>query len=406
MSWAIGFLFLTAPLYIWRFSVFGLPTNFFMLALALVILIGFVLLWQRGLWKTYIDKLNSAPLILKIAVGLFFVASVLSLFVNGIALDKVGQWLVLYLLPIVLGSQIYFFSKQDQAFSSRVRLFIYIFLFINGIVAIQQYFWLWGLPAEWLGNSIEPKRAIGLFAHPNAMALFIAPLLAYLLPYLREKLFKNIGGVPNSIGIMTWLMVFSWIIGVVGLFLSLSRGGWLGLVVAVIMFVIFSRSKKIFIAFVGLVLIAVVVVVSVPNLRYRVLLPFYGEKSSVARISLWETGIKMVDDAPVLGQGIAGFGAQWDKFNTDIGLEHYNSPHNVLINFWVDIGLLGLIAWLLLLGVVLKYWLRDRYGVSQLAVMLFIVTLVVHGLIDTPYLKNDLAFIFWLVYAQAKFDNR
>jgi hypothetical protein len=29
---------------------------------------------------------------------------------------------------------------------------------------------------------------------------------------------------------------------------------------------------------------------------------------------------------------------------------------------------------------------------------LFLIALIIHGLIDNPYLKNDLALVFWLIW--------
>jgi len=34
-----------------------------------------------------------------------------------------------------------------------------------------------------------------------------------------------------------------------------------------------------------------------------------------------------------------------------------------------------------------------------LGLLLFLVAIFVHGLIDIPYLKNDLALVFWMVLA-------
>jgi O-antigen ligase len=128
-----------------------------------------------------------------------------------------------------------------------------------------------------------------------------------------------------------------------------------------------------------------------------VLLPFHGEKSSLARVSLWDTGSKMISDSPIFGKGISGFANNWYGYNTDPNLDHYNFPHNILLNFWIDLGLLGvagfaaIIAWSIWQGIV------RRRNPAALALLLFMVALVVHGLIDIPYLKNDLALVFWMV---------
>lgn len=391
MIWLYAILIWLAPLYVWRFELVGLPANFFLVALGLVVSIGFIDIIRNRVWQEYFSKLQHLPKVIRWAVILFFFASILSLFVNGVDLAKVGQWLVLYLLPIVGASQVYFFASKHPDQKQYVISAMYVMMGILGLVALVQYFFLIGLPVDYWGNSQEPKRAIGFFAHPNGFSLFITPILAYLLPDLKKRIEKYNWR-------QVWLIAF-WLLGAFGLLVSLSRGGWLGLAAAITIFVIFSSSKKLLLGYAIFAIILCGVIVAVPNLRYRVILPFMGEKSSVARFSLWETGWKMVQDSPLLGQGVNGFNYNWDKFNSDPNLQHYNFPHNFLLNTWIDLGLLGLVSWLVMVLYGLWQMVKRRSNSYVLGLSLFLIAILVHGLIDIPYFKNDLAFIFWLIFA-------
>ncbi len=399
MLYLYGLLFLFAPLYVWRFEIAGLPTNFLMVyAIALVVLFGLRTLVKGEIievWKSFL----TIPRFLLWSIGLLLVASIISLFVGGFDMAKLAQWLVLYVLPIKLGSELYYLLQKEPDRKHIVINFVYLFLLGTGVVAISQYFWLVGLPMDFWGNSEEPKRAIGLFSHPNGLALFITPLLAFLLPDLKLRVELLIDEVKEQNIGWGFFGVLSWVFGSVALLLSLSRGGWLGLIIAVGVFVFFAGGKKI--RFVALVaaLILTMTVAAVPNLRYRVILPFMGEKSSVARFSLWETGTKMIKDSPILGQGIYGFNYNWEKFNTDPNLEHYNFPHNFVLNFWVDLGILGLLSWLAIVGWGIWRGFINRSKKYALALALFLLAILAHGLIDIPYLKNDLAMVFWLIFA-------
>ncbi|HMQ01646.1 MAG TPA: O-antigen ligase family protein [Candidatus Doudnabacteria bacterium] len=399
MLYFYGLLFLFAPLYVWRFELAGLPTNFFMLyAIILAIGFGLYLVWQREIGEVW-RAILTVPKFLRWSTGLFLLASVISLFVGGFDLAKFAQWLVLYVLPIKLAGQFYYLLKKEPNRKQVILNFLYLFLLGVGLVAIAQYFWLVGLPMDFWGNSEEPKRAIGYFTHPNGLALFITPLLAYLLPDFKQKIEILIDEIRGQNIGWSFVGTLGWIFGGVALLLSLSRGGWLGLLLAGLMFVIIAGGKKIrFTAFV-VGLIITITVVAIPNLRYRVILPFYGEKSSVARLSLWETGTKMIKDSPILGHGIHGFNYNWEKFNTDPNLDHYNFPHNFILNTWVDLGLLGLLSWLLIVGWGLWYSRRNRGSPYALGLMLFLIALLAHGFIDIPYFKNDLAMVFWLIFA-------
>lgn len=191
----------------------------------------------------------------------------------------------------------------------------------------------------------------------------------------------------------------AWLLGAVGLLLSLSRGGWLGLLVAIGVFVVFKASKKLLIGSIVAGVIGLLIIMAVPNFRYRVLLPFYGEKSTVARFSLWDTGWKMIKDNPVAGKGLMGFGNNWYGYNTDPGLDHYNFPHNIVLNFWVDTGLLGVVS---MIGIFLYGIFRGikyRSNLYALGFALALIAIFVHGLIDIPYFKNDLALMFWMLWS-------
>ena len=273
-----------------------------------------------------------------------------------------------------------------------------------GLYAIIQYFTLLGVPPAWWGNGEEPRRALGFFGHPNFYALFSAPLLAFLLPDLGLKikdLTKN------------WLFTAAWIIGAIGLMFSMSRAGWLGLAAAVAIYVLLATDKKIRRLILSAAIIIAMIILVVPNLRWRLMLPFYGEKSAVSRLSLWNTGLKGVKEAPITGLGLAGFAREWPTLNTDPGLaaDSHNFPHNIFLDLWVETGMLGLISLAGLIGLLIYRGLRslksDVNGQSlidncfKLSVALFLIAMVFQGLIDNPYFKNDLAMIFWMILSFA-----
>ena len=74
-------------------------------------------------------------------------------------------------------------------------------------------------------------------------------------------------------------------------------------------------------------------------------------------------------------------------------MEVFQYPHNILLNIWSETGLLGLIAF----SCILITWVRRGSGPRTTDLILPILTaLLVHGLVDVPYFKNDLAVAFWL----------
>jgi len=85
-------------------------------------------------------------------------------------------------------------------------------------------------------------------------------------------------------------------------------------------------------------------------------------------------------------------------------LEIYLYPHNIFLNFWSELGLAGM---LLFLWIIVKYFIislksvksikseRERALILGLACAMIVI--VVHGLVDAPYFKNDLAVLFWVL---------
>jgi O-antigen ligase len=80
-------------------------------------------------------------------------------------------------------------------------------------------------------------------------------------------------------------------------------------------------------------------------------------------------------------------------------------PHNLWLAFWSETGLLGLLSFATIYGMLLvRGWraLASATGLARTVLYGAVGTLIVyfvHGMVDTPYWKNDLAVEFWLVAA-------
>ena len=276
MAYLLALTILLIPTYALRFDVFGLPTNLLMMWVVIFWLIFIEwLIKKRGLkeFLSHIKALNKKTLLF---IGLFFLAGIISLFTGGFSAAKLGQFVVLFLQPISL----FFIAKYilEKIPSSKNLLLntVYLLLGLAGAYAIFQYFTLIGLPEHYWGNSVEPKRAMSFFSHPNFYALFSAPLLALLLPDAVESLKSKVSRLltsERSDGGQVYLKSLAWIIGAVGLLLSMSRAGWLGLLVAMVVYLIAAADKKTRLAFFGLAIIGIISVFSIANLRYRIILP-------------------------------------------------------------------------------------------------------------------------------------
>ena len=416
MGYLLALTVFLAPTYVIKFEVFGLPANLLMLWVFVFWVIFASNLSYKKRWADFFYTSFSINRTLLVAILAFFFAGTFSLFVYGFSTAKLGQFLVLFLQPISLFIIGRFIFLQNPKAKSLLLTTCYLLLALMGVYATLQYFTLIGLPEAYWGNNIEPKRALSIFAHPNFYSLFITPLLAFLLPDAIASLKSKILNLKS----------LAWIIGAAGLFFSLSRAGWLGLLAAVIAYMIVAADKKMRLAFFALMVVGIIFVFSITNLRYRIILPLLGEKSAISRTSLWQTGFKGIQESPIPGMGLVGFSQNWSRLNTDPNIDSHNYPHNIFLNFWVETGLLGLICFIIISAMIIyrglrhyvipeaasakrggypesKTWIPNQTqdNIIRLGISLFFIALITQGLIDNPYFKNDLALIFWIILSLA-----
>ncbi len=78
-------------------------------------------------------------------------------------------------------------------------------------------------------------------------------------------------------------------------------------------------------------------------------------------------------------------------------------PHNIILNFWLQIGVLGLAAIVWLVAKLVRCWLElwraspqpwERAVLAGLAGAA--IDMVAHGAVDNSYFLVDMAFFFWL----------
>lgn len=399
MRYLIALSLFFAPTYAIRFSLFGIPANLLMVWLLFVSLMFIITTTKQHQWHEFWQWVRSLHTTILFSTVLFLFAGLINLFTNGLNQEKLGEFLVLFIQPIAMAIITGFTAYKDLKTKELFISSCYVFLGLCGVLAIIQYFTLYTLPSLYWGNTVEPKRALAMFTHPNFFALFIAPLLAFLVAdiSLQQTSFKL--QLENYKQIKSLIKIIAWVLGIIGLGLSLSRAGWLGLTVAIGIYAVVAADKKIRKLFFVTGAIIILLVAITPNLRYRFLLPFYGEKSAVSRLSLWDTGIKGIKDSPILGLGLHGFSENWGRLNTDPGLDTHNFPHNIFLNFWVETGLLGLLSIFALIGFLIWQGIKNKTDPIKLGLALFLIALITQGLLDNPYFKNDLALVFWVLLA-------
>jgi putative inorganic carbon (hco3(-)) transporter len=197
---------------------------------------------------------------------------------------------------------------------------------------------------------------------------------------------------------LAWTLILA-----VALLLTFSRGGFVSLAVFAVLTVIKVRPDLrrpllvIGVIAAAAVLITVVVASTTPLFKSRfsyVALHY----TLLTRSAIFTATFKMIAAHPILGVGLGGYVYKLHGFP-----EIY--PHDLYLTFWVELGLLGLLAFLFIfVRLFVSAWraLSRTSGFERALLWGVVGTVVlwaVHGVVDSPYWKNDMAVEFWLVAA-------
>lgn len=204
-----------------------------------------------------------------------------------------------------------------------------------------------------------------------------------------------------------------------GILVSFSRGAWLG-AGAALMVLLLPWLRRRFRAWLlpGL-LIGGVVLAAVGALMLGLRGSLAGGSANV-RLLLWREALALLARHP--------FGVGLDQFyyyhnpafgNTLIDPTLANSndrnahhPHTLLLELWLNVGPLGVIAVALLLTRVLRgAWMVLRHSAATpagwrvLGALAALAAALVHGMVDTFYFWPDLAIAFWLLLLLLRYDT-
>lgn len=246
-------------------------------------------------------------------------------------------------------------------------------------------------------TAVEGVRRIqGSYLSPNHLGLYLGRLLPMAL-----ALTLFLPGMRIASGLLTAVLAAA-------LLLTFSVGSWLATAVAILAVVLLWRVKM------GLLLAgsyAAVLAAGVPLLSLERISSHLTltRGTSFIRVHLWESSLRMIRDHPLLGVGMDNFlyyyrgGYMLPEAAAEPNLSH---PHNLVLNFWLQIGILGVAAVAWLAAALGQIWHRcwssslDPLERALLAgVAGSAVDLVAHGMVDNSYFLVDLAFQFWLCAA-------
>jgi putative inorganic carbon (HCO3(-)) transporter len=236
------------------------------------------------------------------------------------------------------------------------------------------------------------RRALGLYPSPNHLALFLGRALPL--------------AVALACWVPRWRRWAAGVAGVIGLALAatFSIGGWLGAAASGAVLALLL-GRRALVGFAAACAAAGGVVVALgARLGIERLQP--GGATATFRQQIWAAAVAMVRDHPLLGIGLDNFlyRYQLEYMRPEAWAEpNISHPHNWLLQFWLELGLLGLVAFGLLLAraarLARRAWRQARDAETRALVAGAAASLagwLVHGALDNSYFLVDLAILFWL----------
>ncbi|HUD09054.1 MAG TPA: O-antigen ligase family protein [Candidatus Saccharimonadales bacterium] len=291
-----------------------------------------------------------------------------------------------FVVPIIFGIIFFDALKKDDSLLKKSLLV----LFFSG-VAIS----IFGVVYKFLDVVTFDGRLKIFWDSPNQLAMFLAiPFLIGLFFALQKQEVR-----AKRLYILSLTLVG------LGLYFTYSYGAWLAMAVALIVIIWLKYSKKDhkkYLAIFAILLVAFLALASF--FKYKSIENLGARSSLASRVTIWKSAGLMVEKNPLFGIGPGNFQEkylEYQKYFPPYLEWSAPQPHNIFLAFWLESGLLGLAGFVILLF----YFFCDNkktiennrdLGILFLGIIIYIL---VHGLVDTTYWRNDLAVVFWVVVA-------
>lgn len=394
-KWSLFLVLALLPAYQIRFQIFGIPLTF--LEVLILILFGVWIIKKIKYQKYSIFHYKKLETWFWLILG-WLLISMIAVFISSDLRAGAGIWKAYFLEPILFLIVFLDVVKDRKDLKLAIGSLIFSGLFVVFYSFYQkitgQGVWsteIWGQP--------KILRATGPFPHPNFLGLYLGPLFIFGLGYMFLNFKKNILFI-------TKVLFFS-VLFLGSFIFAKSEGAIIAIFIASFFCAMFYKPirKWVLIS----TLIFVLVLLSFPLSRhYLTEKIFFQDLSGRLRVNIWKGAVDMLKERPILGAGLNGYQIlapeyQERYYDQDtqelISVETHPYPHNLFLTIWLELGFLGLVIFFLILFQFFKEGFKNfkKEPILTGSIMGAMIVVLIHGLVDTPYFKNDLSILFWVI---------
>ena len=401
-------LFLTVsflPLYVLRANDF--PTTFLEILIFVTLGSWFV---ERTFEGEFNFRLLKTPFDLLIL--LLFVVSVVETALSPDLRGGVGILKAYFLDPILLFYLSVWWGRKEG-----VRFLLWALLSCSVIVSTLSVIQVTTGYFVFAPQELLLGRATSFFNSANSVGLLIGPILALSFPFILQ--FKR--------SLFGLFVVFAAFISFIAIFLAESRGTYISLILVLTFYLGFFISRKLVVSKKSIIALPVLMtlfpvvlvgVVYLSMLKFNLTSPvrdfvYTGADTMQIRLYLWKGTFQLISDHPLFGAGLNGFK---DTYSGSYVLPQYTEalqyPHNLWLTIYVELGFFGFLIFLAIFFVAARSVFADlekskkdfgneklfyKSAALPLGLLGALLYIQIHGLVDVPYFKNDLACQFWIV---------
>lgn len=457
IEWALTVFPLLIPLYLFKVSLGGIPLTLpeaVIYAMALAVSINFVRhnLFAPKWLDNIFGRLSPAVLRKKIFFSRYkYLLFVLSLFVLAafLSLAVAQEKMVFYDGQMFEGVRAALGILKGWILAPIILLLLYLAAIPNnnrlldtlnfyGLSAVILSVWaLFQVSTD--GYTTPDARASGPFESANYLSLYIVPALIYVMIRIKElilplsaeekrhfwQVFKPRSNVKEehpeiSLFILAFLMLF------LALLATKSYAGMIAAFAGTMFYFVLEflefrsrnkenkNSRRFVAAFLVFVVLIASVVYFIDPAKWQAMFRFDERNSSSVRMEVYSVSSGLIQENWLTGIGLGHYEAYYKQDAARLlGHEPYElnmlHPHNLFLAMWLNLGLLGLGAFIALL--VISYR-RSAFHFKKFAsskinsgaklrvlASAILTGVLIYGLFDTPFFKNDLAILFWILIA-------
>lgn len=415
------------------FGIIGglLPIRFFVLLCLGIFLISLIIYkFEIGVFLCVL----LAPFVPTMLLLVLIILSYASLFIKFIinkklnfAIDGLSIWIFVFIILSLINAifsytpfaslkitllvstfiSFYYILFNTIKNKNEFEIYLNIFLTCGFIVA------LYGIYQNFAGIAVEnawtdtemfadiKSRVYSTFANPNVLGEYLILLIPLCLSFAitRKNILSKVFYYTNLLTLCVCLV------------LTQSRGCWIGLIIAMLIFILIYEKRFIWLFIAALLILPFIMPQSVIN-RFTSI-GNLSDSSSAFRLYIWLGTINMLKEFWFcgVGQGINAYNMVYPYFSYyEIISPH---AHNLFLVTITEMGAFGLLALLIILGVYFKNTAKSitasndkKNKLYQIAFLTAVVAFLIQGIFDYVFYNYRVLLIFFMFICFAMINKR